>query len=163
LTVVKLGDPKATLPDTATLAEATEVQAGRRIVVAQPLVPVITATVPSPLIFPPGAEVRKVLIEGRNLQDITEVRVRKAEVPPRYKGNQGLLPFRRNELGIEVEIVTGSGTVPGSRYILDLMVKRYLAASAYLSVGYAAEIPPQKTMDMPEEPNVIPLVPAPGR
>lgn len=159
LTVVKAGDPKATLPDTASLAEAADVKAGRRIVVSEPLAPVVTATVPAPLVVPPDGQLQKILIQGKNLQEITEVRVRKAGSPARYKGSQGLLPFRQRPEGIEVEVVASPETVLGTEYILDLMVKRYLAASVLMKVGPAAE--KKESVESAPEPNVIPLVPVP--
>ena len=160
LAVVKVGDPKATLPDTATLAEAADVKAGRRIVVAEPLAPVVTATIPAPLVIPPDGKLQKVLIQGKNLKEITEVRVRKSGSPPRYKGAQGLLPFRKILDGVEVEVVAATTTAVGTEFILDLLVKRYLAASVLMKVGYPDE---KKAEIVPvQESNVIPLIPVPG-
>jgi len=121
---------------------------------------VVTATIPAPLVIPPDGKLQKVLIQGKNLKEITEVRVRKSGSPARYKGAQGLLPFRKILDGLEVEVVAATTTVVGTEFILDLLVKRYLAASVLMKVGYPDE---KKAEIVPvQESNVIPLIPVPG-
>jgi hypothetical protein len=163
LTVVRAGDPKATLPDTATLEERTQIQEGNRIVVSQALAPVVTGTIPAPLVIAPQAETQKILIQGRNLKSITEVRIRKSETSARYKGAQGILPFRTVDGAIEVEILTGTTVAPGSRFTVDLMVKKYLAASVLMTVDYPASKQEKEALEPTPEPNVIQLTPNPAQ
>lgn len=140
LTVVPVGDGRATPPDTATLQEVTRAQSGNRIVVSEKLAPVITGTQPSPLILAPKSGVQTVYIQGRNLEGITEVRVRKFDKKPLYRGAQGLLPSRFKGGGIEVDMTVGLGTTIGSKFVLDFMVKKYLAASLSLTIGTPLEV-----------------------
>ncbi|MDZ4789247.1 MAG: hypothetical protein SH807_09930 [Blastochloris sp.] len=135
LTIVPLGDSRATLSDTATLAEVTRVQNSSRVVVSETLAPVVTSTQPNPLILAPNKDKQTIILQGRNLEGITEVRVRKANKKPLYRGNQGLLPSRITERGLEVDVIVGTGTAMGSTFTLDLMVKKFLADSISLSVG----------------------------
>jgi hypothetical protein len=160
LTIVPIGDDRATLPDTANLAEVTQIQSGQRIVVSEAVAPLVTATIPNPLLIPPTGETKKILIQGRNLQGITEIRVRKFESPARYKGDQGLVPFRQLGEDIEVQLVASATTVMGTRYRMDLMVKKYLAASLVVMVGFpsATPIAPTPQTSQPNE-VVIPLIP----
>ncbi|NJK92871.1 MAG: hypothetical protein HC904_14250 [Blastochloris sp.] len=111
LSVVPVGDPKATAADTASLLEAAKVASGQRMVISERVAPVITGTQPSPLSLPPASEPRTILIQGRNLKDITEVRVRKADKPARYQGKQGLVPHRITEQGVEVDLQVGASAV----------------------------------------------------
>lgn len=166
LTVVPLGDPRATLADTATLEQVTQKQNNQRIVVAEKLAPIVTMTKPNPLILAPKNQSQTVLLIGRNLESITEVRVRKFDAKPLYRGSQGILPSRIVSEGLEVDILVGPKTVLGSKFVLDLMVKKYLAASVSLTVGNLPELSMIQEVipTLPPVPNevVIPLRPKPN-
>jgi hypothetical protein len=139
LTVVPLGDTQATPTDTASLEESAQIQSGQRIVVSANAAPTITGTIPSPLAVIQGGQSHKLIIQGKNLQGITEVRIRKSDREPKYRGNQGLVPFRHVPQGLEIEVTAGAGTPVGSKFVVDLMVKKYLAASALLAVKSSVE------------------------
>jgi hypothetical protein len=162
LSVVAFGDAKATLSDSASLNEKTQNQSGSRIVISQPMAPLITATVPSPLLIEPNGQGKKILIQGENLISITEVRVRREDGPKRYKGDQGLLPFLQTPKGIAVEVMVGSTVPVGSKYILDLLVRKYLTASVLITVGYPAKESGSESLEENQKPQVIPLSPAAG-
>jgi len=143
--LVPVGDARATKPDTATALEAVEAAKGRRVVVLEERAPKITATVPSPLYVLPDGRTQTLLIKGVNLQQVTDVRVRKASEPAHYTQEQGKLPMRQTPAGIEVDITATPDTPLESKYFLDLMIRDYLAETVAFVVTKQPPPPPAST------------------
>lgn len=103
--------------------------------------PSIERTKPSPLILPADGSEFPVLIEGKNLDKITQLRIRPANQSPRYRGDEGLIPFQKEDGGTSLsfylkapnERPSSISTI--SSYTLDLIMDRYLAASLSVQIG----------------------------
>lgn len=159
--IVAAGDPRAGKSvRPADISEAARNPAQRTILVDRTQVPAVMATVPSPLIVAPDGKSIPLRLLGRNLERVTEVRIRREAEPARYRGNQGMLPFRRVEGGLEVDVVASRSTAMGSRYAIDLMVEKFLATSVVLEVGVPpppAPPPPSVETQPARGPTVIEL------
>ncbi len=161
LEIVAPGDKRATKPNTASALEAVEVAKGKRVVISEGKAPVVTDTVPKPLYIEPNGQTQTLLLKGRNLQSITDVRVRKALQPPKYRNQEGILPARLRQDTIEVDVLATPDTPVGEKYALDLMIKEYLAGTVMFVVSKPAP-PPAAPVSAPrviEIPGPIPANP----
>ncbi|MDD5262492.1 MAG: hypothetical protein PHD76_11670 [Methylacidiphilales bacterium] len=154
LEIVAPGDKRATKPNTASALEAVEVAKGKRVVISESKAPVITNTVPKPLYVEPNGQSQTLVLKGRNLQSITDVRVRKASQPPKYRNQEGILPARLRQDTIEVDVLATPDTPVGEKYALDLMIKEYLAGTVTFVVGkpappQAAPVPAPRVIEIP--------------
>lgn len=143
--VVAAGDKRIqTTATESTSARDVAAQArSRNIVVERAAAPVVQATLPDPLLVPPTGEKFLFRLAGENLDQITDVRVRMAEEKPKYKKNEGKLPFQVTDYGIEVEVMASKTSEMGKAYKLDLMLDRYLAVTLDFSVGIPEIEPPE--------------------
>jgi hypothetical protein len=145
LSVVPPGDRRAqstTIEPRSARETASEARTSN-IILEREVAPVVQATLPDPLLVPPTGEKFIFRLAGDNLDQITDVRVRPADEEPKYKKNEGKLPFRTTDFGLEVEVMAASSAEIGEAYKLDLMLERYLAVSLDFSVGIPAESPPE--------------------
>ncbi len=145
LQVVATGDKRAQTA-TAERRDARETAAEARtsnIILEREVAPIVQATLPDPLLVPPTGEKFLFRLAGENLDQITDVRVRPADEKPKYKKNEGKLPFKKTDFGLEVEVMASANAEIGQAYVLDLMLGRYLAVSLDFSVGVPEEAPPE--------------------
>jgi len=161
LVVVEAGDARAVAntPGTRSAREMAAEGTETTLIVEREQAPIVEATQPEPLRVPPTGESFTFRLGGTNLNQITDVRVRPAEDPPRYRKNQGKLPFRQTEFGIELEVMASSSANPGDAYKLDLMVERYLAVTLDFEVGQPDEQAPEPVQSrrVIELPAIAPL------
>jgi hypothetical protein len=159
--VVEPGDPRAKAAAKAEdLSRAAREARGQSIVVDQEQLPQVRSTVPSPLRVAPNGRPVKILLQGANLERVTDVRIRKEGEPPRYRGRQGQLTFRRVSGGLEVELVASPRTPMGTRYQVDLLVEEFRAWTVPLEIGDPPPpAPPQVETREPGTPRVIELPP----
>jgi hypothetical protein len=130
LCTVADGDPDATQPDTASRLEQIAEKSGQRKVIESNKAPIVTATVPKPLHVAPNGQVQTLTFKGVNLDQIVSVRIRKAGSPPRYRNNEGELPFRQVKGGLEVDVISTPDTPIGTKYCIDLLLQgNYLAGT----------------------------------
>ncbi|MEM6602149.1 MAG: hypothetical protein AAF649_12245 [Verrucomicrobiota bacterium] len=126
------GRPAAATQDLRQVVAQAETS---QIVVTSDQAPQVLRTVPSPLMVAPDGEGKIVQLMGRRLETIDDVRVRKADQPPRYRGKQGKLPFTYESNRLLVELMASRDTARGERYMLDLMVGKFKAFSVSFTIG----------------------------
>lgn len=149
--VVAVGDPRAQATSKGQdLNQAARKSKTNTIVADRDQVPQVTGTNPDPLMIPPDSQARTIRLAGRNLERVTDVRIRKEGDEARYRQNQSKLPFNRVEGFLDIRVVSDTKTPLGTKYWIDLMVENFRATSVLLEVGQ----PPPET--------VLPAVPAPG-
>lgn len=160
--VVEPGDPRAAAAGKAAdLSQAARQGRGAPIIVDREQVPTVLATRPQPLMVEPNGRTATLVLQGRNLERVNDVRIRREGEAPRYRGKQGRLPFRSGNGALEVDVVAAPGTAMGTRYVLDLLVEQYLAASVPLVVGVPPPPAPQVETRETSAPRVIELPPPP--
>lgn len=148
--VVQTGDQRLQQDvSTTSLRESVLEATTSRIVVERNQAPLVEATLPDPLVVPPTGEAFTFRIAGTNLDQITDVRVRPGDEPAKYRKNEGKLPHRTVDFGIEVDVMASPNSNQGDGYILDLMVDRFLAVSLPFEVGTPAVMPPPVITDTP--------------
>lgn len=158
--IVAVGDPRARFSGKVQdLSEAARREASATIVAEADQVPQVESTIPYPLLVEPNGKVSILRLRGKNLEKVTDVRLRKEGAEARYRGKQGQLPFRQVPGGLEVEVVASRSTVLGSRFVIDLMVERYRAGSLALEVRVppAPPVAPVVETREPAGPRVIEL------
>jgi hypothetical protein len=115
------------------------------IVADRDQVPLVMGSYPDPLVVPPDGQTHIIRLAGKNFERVTDVRIRREKDEPRYRQNQGKLPFSRQQDFLDIRLVSGQQTPMGTKYWLDLMVENFRAASVLLEVG----IPPQPLPNAP--------------
>jgi hypothetical protein len=156
LEVVPLGDARAQASGKlGDLSKTAQTSTTSTIVVDRSQVPEVLSTVPRPLMVAPDGQPHQVLLSGKNLQRVTDVRIRKEGDETRYRGRQGQIPFRQVVGGLELDVMAATRTPLGSRYIIDLMVDRFLATSVLLTVGTPPPPVPVPENAPPKGPTVI--------
>lgn len=149
--VVAVGDPRAQATAKGQdLNQAARKSKTNTLVADRDQVPQVTGTHPDPLMIPPDSQARTIRLAGRNLERVTDVRIRKDGDEARYRQNQSKLPFNRVEGFLDIRVVSDTKTPLGTKYWIDLMVENFRATSVMLEVGQP-----------PPEP-ALPAVPAPG-
>lgn len=149
--VVAVGDPRAQATSKGQdLNQAARKSKTNTLVADRDQVPQVTGTHPDPLMIPPDSQARTIRLAGKNLERVTDVRIRKDGDEARYRQNQSKLPFNRVEGFLDIRVVSDTKTPLGTKYWIDLMVENFRATSVMLEVGQ----PPPET--------VPPAVPAPG-
>ncbi|MEM6884302.1 MAG: hypothetical protein AAF571_04665 [Verrucomicrobiota bacterium] len=128
-----------------------------QIVVSANQAPQVLRTIPSPLMVAPDGLTKRVLLLGKRLEAIDDVRVRKADQPPKYRGKQGQLPFTYREGMLEVELMASRKTKLGEQYVLDLMVGKFKAFSVGFEIGEPAMQPVESVLPEAEGPLTIEL------
>ncbi len=148
------GRPNAPAQDIReTVREANTSQ----IVVSADQAPQVLRTVPAPLLVAPDGETKTVQLIGKRLETIDDVRVRKADKPPKYRGKQGKLPFSYREGVLEVELMASRNTELGEKYVLDLMIGKFKAVSVGFEIGEPTNVPQPVIAPVNEGPMVIEL------
>jgi hypothetical protein len=105
------------------------------IVADRDQVPLIMGSHPDPLVVAPDGQTHIIRLAGKNFERVTDVRIRREKDEPRYRQNQGKLPFSRQQGFLDIRLVSGPQTPLGTKYWLDLMVENFRAASVLLEVG----------------------------
>ncbi|MDX6766858.1 MAG: hypothetical protein SFU85_08700 [Candidatus Methylacidiphilales bacterium] len=163
--VVPVGDRRAQMSGgEQDLREAARRSTSGTLVVDRATVPLVTGTYPSPLVLAPESRTRTVRLAGKNLDRVTDVRIRRETEEPRYRQNQGKLPFVCRDGFLDLSLVTGARTPVGTRYALDLMVEKFRAHTLVLEVGVPpppAAATPESAVKAAEGPRVIELPPMP--
>ncbi len=158
--VVDLGKAKQTGRPPASNQDIREVvrEANTsQIVVSADQAPQVLRTFPAPLMVAPDGVAKKVQLQGKHLEAIDDVRVRKADQPPKYRGKQGKLPFTYANGVLEVELMASRRTALGEKYVLDLMVGKFKAQSVGFEIGQPINIPVEKEASSTDGPTVIHL------
>lgn len=151
--VVEPGDTRAVgSKKAADISQAARAGRGQPIIVDRNQVPVVEKTRPSPLRVASDGKPVTLVLAGKNLDRVTDVRIRREEETARYRGKQGRLPFRFRDGVLEVDVVASHKTPLGTRYALDLLVEDYRSASVILEVG--VPLPEEIPAETPPEPEV---------
>lgn len=147
--IVSPGEAKQTGIPVASARDVREVvreAQTSQVVISADQAPQVTRTLPEPLMIAPDGEGKTLQLWGKRLDTIDDVRVRRADQPPRYRGKQGQLPFRHQNGMLEVEVMATRNTPVGERYVLDLMVGKFKAVSVGFEIGH-----PQINYSIPDE------------
>jgi len=128
-----------------------------QIVVSADQAPKVLRTIPSPLMIAPDGQLKMVKLLGKRLEAVDDVRVRKADKPPKYRGKQGKLPFSYQTGMLKVELMASRNTAMGERYMLDLMVGKFKAVSVGFEIGHPTMTQVEVAQPVSEGPLVIEL------
>lgn len=140
--VVAVGDPRAQQSTQGQdLSELARRSRSQTIVADREQVPIVMGSNPDPLVIAPDGQARTIRLAGKNFDRVTDVRIRKEKDDPRYRQNQGKLPFARVDGYLDVRVVSSPQTPMGSKYYLDLMVGNFRATSVLLEVGTPPVMP----------------------
>lgn len=150
--VVEAGDERADRHHGESFEETVLQGEGEsNAIIPHGLAPEVTSVEPSPLRLLPNGETQTFEIRGVNLERIDDVRVRKADADPKYRGRKGKVPFRYREVDgvIEVPMRATARTQMGAQFKMDFLIKGFLAMSVPFSIGdpKAPVITPAGTTD----------------
>lgn len=135
VTVVAAGDPRARALTVEDLAKPNPGMTTQKVVtIDAETLPQVTSTVPSALRLVAGGGNHVFLLQGRNLDKVTEMRLRLSSKPPVYSGKTGVLPFEKTPHGLRLQIRSSRPQDAGQSYTLDLLVGKYIATSLTFEV-----------------------------
>lgn len=132
--VVPAGDKRLLQPPPELVKAKKEKGRPKTLTISAEELPQISETLPSPLVIVVNGMNQKVILKGKNLEKVTEVRVRRSEKASSYGGKAGLIPFHMTPEGMELEVKATPDTLPGTKYSLDFIINKYVAAVVSFTV-----------------------------
>ncbi len=146
LLLVPEGDPRANavaLPQSIEEAKQLQGKKKKKLIVEESGVPTVKQTDPSPPVIYSDGEPQTLVFRGNLLDQINGVRLRPSSKPPKYRNEQGKIPFRwdKESSALSLELRATPDTAAGTGYAMDFFVDKYLVQTLEITVKHPAEKP----------------------